>query len=161
MSGVHKRYFEDIAVGHRVTTGEIAVSAAEIETYCRQFDPQPHHLDPAAAAETVLKEIVASGWHTTSITMKLLVEGEALGGAPIIGMGARELKWPRAVRPGDRLHVTAEVIETRPSSGGRPFGTVTMRVRTLNQDDEVVLEMVTSLIMPTRRTAGVGAGSGP
>ncbi|MEQ9813879.1 MAG: MaoC/PaaZ C-terminal domain-containing protein [Azospirillaceae bacterium] len=157
MSGVHKRYFEDIAAGDRVTTGEIAVSAGDIETYCRQFDPQPHHLDPAAAAETVLKEIVASGWHTTSITMKLLVEGEALGGAPIIGMGARELKWPRAVRPGDRLHVVAEVIETRASSGGRPFGTVTLQVRTLNQEGAPVLEMVTSLIMPTRPADGAEA----
>ena len=116
-------YLEDLSVGHRFISGSHGVEEAQIKAFAAQFDPQPFHLDEAAAKARMFLGLVASGWHTAAITMRLLVDG----GLPIAGgiMGAGgEIAWPRPMRPGDILRVESEVLEVRPRDRARTAGTV-------------------------------------
>jgi acyl dehydratase len=143
-------YFEDFAVGQIYRTGELAVSADAIKTFATSFDPQPFHLDDAAATKTFFHGLAASGWHTAALTMRLLVtEGAPIAGG-IIGAGMDELRWPRPVRPGDRLHLESEVMEVRPSRSRPEQGLVKMRTTTLNQNNEPVQIVVGNLVVPRR-----------
>jgi acyl dehydratase len=122
-------------VGQRFESGSHTLSAAEIKAFAAEFDPQPFHLDEAAAADTLFKGLAASGWHTAAITMRLNVEsGLPLAGG-IIGAGG-ELSWPAPARPGDTLHVESEVTELRPSQSRPDRGMATLVSRTLNQRGE-------------------------
>jgi acyl dehydratase len=143
-------YFEDFAVGQIYRTGELTVSADAIKTFATSFDPQPFHLDDAAATRTFFQGLAASGWHTAALTMRLLVtEGAPIAGG-IIGAGMDELRWPRPVRPGDRLHLESEVMEVRPSRSRPEQGLVKMRTTTLNQNNEPVQIVVGNLVVPRR-----------
>ena len=154
-SGANNRsplYFEDLAVGQIYRTKSLTVDADAIKTFAASFDPQPFHLDEAKAANTFFGGLAASGWHTAALTMRLLVtEGAPIAGG-IIGVGMDELRWPRPVRPGDRLRLESEVLETRVSRSRPEQGLVKMRTMTLNQDDEPVQIIVGNLVVP-RRTA--------
>ena len=146
-------YFEDFAVGQIYRTGELTVSADAIKAFATSFDPQPFHLDDDAAAKTFFQGLAASGWHTAALTMRLLVtEGAPVAGG-IIGAGMDELRWPRPVRPGDRLHLESEVMDARPSRSRPEQGLVKMRTTTLNQNNEPVQITVGNLLVP-RRTSG-------
>ena len=142
-------YLEDFAVGQTYRSGSLTVTAADIKAYAAQFDPQPFHLDETAAKATFFGGLVASGWHTAALTMRLLVDGGAPIAGGIIGAGLDELRWPRPVRPGDTLHTESEVVEMRPSHS-RPEGFIKMRTTTLNQNDEPVQVMVANLLVPRR-----------
>ncbi|HVV93029.1 MAG TPA: MaoC family dehydratase [Hyphomicrobiales bacterium] len=143
-------YLEDLAAGQTYRTGEIAVDADAIRRFAAEFDPQPFHLDEEAAKASFFGGLAASGWHTAALTMRLL----ATQGAPlawgVIGAGMDELRWPRPVRPGDRLHVESEVLEVRPSRSRPTQGVVKMRSTTVNQDGEPVQVLVANLIVPRR-----------
>jgi acyl dehydratase len=146
-------YFEDFAIGQIYRTGELVVDADAIKTFAKNFDPQPFHLDEAAAAKTFFHGLAASGWHTAALTMRLLVtEGAPIAGG-IIGAGMDELQWPRPVRPGDRLHLESEVLEVRPSRSRPEQGLVKMRTTTFNQNNESVQIVVANLVVPRRATA--------
>jgi acyl dehydratase len=108
-------YFEDLAVGQVVGTGNVKVEPEKVKAFAAEFDPQPFHLDEDAARASIFGGLVASGWHTAALTMRLLVEGELQIVGGLIGMGAEELRWPRPVRPGDVLRVESEVLGLRPS----------------------------------------------
>src|SRR5260221_6580651 len=142
-------YLEDLQPGqiHR-SNGEPAVMDAEgIKAFARQFDPQPFHLDEASAAKTFFRGLAASGWHTAAVTMKLLVEsGLPLAGG-VICAGVEEVRWPRPVRPGDRLRVESEVLELRPSPSRPEQGLAQVRTTTLNQDGEPVQVMTANLVV--------------
>ena len=143
-------YFEDFAVGQIYRTGSLKVDADAIKTFAKSFDPQPFHLDEAAAAKTFFQGLAASGWHTAALTMRLLVsEGAPIAGG-IIGAGMDELRWPRPVRPGDALHLESEVLEVRPSRSRPNQGLVKMRTTTLNQNNEAVQIVVANLVVPRR-----------
>jgi acyl dehydratase len=143
-------YFEDFVVGQIYRTNALTVDAAAIKAFAASFDPQPFHLDEAKAANTFFGGLAASGWHTAALTMRLLVtEGAPIAGG-IIGVGMDELRWPRPVRPGDRLHLESEVLETRPSRSRPEQGLVKMRTTTLNQNDEAVQIIVGNLVVPRR-----------
>jgi acyl dehydratase len=129
------------------------VDAAAIKAYAAQFDPQPFHLDEEAAKQTFFKGLAASGWHTVSMTMRLLVDGGLPIAGGIIGAGADEIRWPRATRPGDTLRVQSEVLEARPSKSRPDQGLIRVRMTALNQDDEPVQIMIGNLVVP--RTAPV------
>ncbi|MBA3893814.1 MAG: MaoC family dehydratase [Gemmatimonadales bacterium] len=144
------RYLEDLAVGQRYAGGSVAVDLQAIRTFAASFDPQPFHLDEEAARTSVFGRLVASGWHTMALTMRLLVEGELRSAWGLIGLGADELRWPRPVLPGDVLHVEWEVHEVRPSSSKPDRGTARLRIMTRNQRDEVVLSLVTTILLPRR-----------
>jgi acyl dehydratase len=147
-------YLEDLSVGfvHR-SGGETVVTEDAIKAYAREFDPQPFHLDDAAARKTLFGGLAASGWHTASLTMQLLVHhGIPLAGG-IIGGGLEELRWPRPVRPGDRLRIESEVLEVRPSKSKPQQGLVKVRTTTFNQNNEPVQVFTGHLVVP-RRPAG-------
>ena len=146
------RYFLDVLhVGQTFTSATHAIDETQIKAYARQFDPQPFHLDEEAAKATLFAGLAASGWHTASITMRLLVEtGLPLAGG-IIGAGG-EISWPQPTRPGDILTVVSTVEEVTPSRSRPDRGTVTMRCETRNQRDEVVQILKARLILPRRTT---------
>jgi acyl dehydratase len=143
-------YFEDFTVGQVFRSAARAVTAEEIKAFAADFDPQPFHLNEAAAATSFFKGLAASGWHTAAMTMRLLVgSGLPIAGG-IIGAGTDELRWPRAVRPGDTLHVETEVIETRESASRPGTGWIKARSTTKNQDGEAVQVLIANLIVPRR-----------
>ncbi|MEJ0069138.1 MAG: MaoC family dehydratase [Pseudomonadota bacterium] len=109
------RYLEDLEPGMRYRTGSRTVELAEIQAFATQFDPQPFHLDPEAAKQTLFGELVASGWHTMSLTMRLIVDSEVQLGWGFLGAGVENMDWPTPVLPGDTLHAENEVIEIKPS----------------------------------------------
>jgi acyl dehydratase len=143
-------YLEDLAVGQRFGSGTAVVEAERIKSFAGEFDPQPFHLDEAAALATMFGGLAASGWHTAALTMRLIVDGDFQPAGGIIGAGVEELRWPRPVRPGDLLRVDSEVIEIRPSKSRPEIGLVKIRNTTLNQNGEPVQVFVANLIVPRR-----------
>ena len=151
-----KLFFEDFAAGQVFGSGRMPVEADRIKSFAAELDPQPFHLDDAAARETIFRGLAASGWHTAAMTMRLLVESEFEPAGGIIGGGFDELRWPRPVRPGDELRVESEVLETRPSKSRPAHGLVKVRTTTLNQHNEPVQVFVANLLVPRRSPAAAG-----
>ena len=147
---VDKLFFEDFVVGQRFRSAARQVTAEEIKAFAAQFDPQPFHLDEAAAQATFFKGLAASGWHTAAITMRLLVDGGMPIAGGIIGAGMDEMRWPRALRPGDVACVESEVIEVRSSDSRPGFGWLKVKSQTLNQDGQAVQVTVANLLAPRR-----------
>ena len=145
-----KQYLEDFAAGQVYRTGRLPVDKGQILAFALQFDPQAHHLDEEAARKSVFKGLAASGWHTTAMTMRLLVESEFEPADGILGLGLEELSWPRPVRPGDELRVENEVLEVRPSKVREDRGTIRVRVTTFNQIDQPVQIFTANLLVPRR-----------
>lgn len=143
-------YFDDIQVGQRFSaTKTWTLDVDQIRAFAAQFDPQPFHLEEHAGRETVFGGLVASGWHTAALTMRLIVEaGPPLAGGTV-GLGA-EVSWHEPVRPGDTLHIRAEVIATTPSRSRPDRGRVVMRTETLNQHGKVVQTCVSKVLVPRR-----------
>jgi len=130
-------FLDELLVGQRFVSGSHAVSAEEIKAFERQFDPQPFHLDESAAKGTMFDGLVASGWHTAAITMRLNLQGGLPIAGGIIGAGG-EINWPNPLRPGDVVRVESEVLKIVPSRSRADRGVVTIASRTLNQSGEVV-----------------------
>jgi acyl dehydratase len=143
-------YLEDIAVGQTYATGTVEVEAEKVKAFAAEFDPQPFHLDEVAGRASMFGGLVASGWHTAAITMRLLVDGEFQIAGGLIGLGVEEVRWPRPVRPGDVLRVESEVLDVRPSKSQPDRGIVKMRNTTLNQAGEPVMVQVVNIIAPRR-----------
>jgi acyl dehydratase len=142
-------YLDDLLVGQRFISRTHIIDEAQIKAFARQFDPQPFHLDADTAKDTLFAGLVASGWHTASITMKLMVEsGLPLAGG-IVGAGG-ELAWPKPTRPGDTLQVESEVVEITPSRSRPDRGMAKVRSLTRNQRNEIVQELTAKLIVPRR-----------
>jgi acyl dehydratase len=146
---VTMQYFEDLAVGQIFGSGRLTVSADEIKEFAARFDPQPFHLDEAAAKSSLFAGLAASGWHTAALTMRLIVGGEFRPAGGIIG-GGGELAWLKPVRPGDELRAESEILETRESRSRPGEGLVKVRVTTLNQHGEAV-QTFTPTLLVTRR----------
>ena len=142
-------YLEDLRVAQRFVSGAHQIDEEQIRAFAKQFDPQPFHLDAEAAKATFFGELVASGWHTAAITMRLLVESGLPIAGGLIGAGA-EITWPKPVRPGAVLHVESEILEIRPSRSRPDRGLVTVRSETRNQHGEVVQVLVAKLVVPRR-----------
>ena len=142
-------YLDDLQVGQRFVSKTLLIDEAQIKAFARQFDPQPFHLDENAAKDSLFSGLVASGWHTAAMTMRLLVEtGLPLAGG-LVGAGG-ELSWPQPTRPGDILRVESEVQEIIPSRSRPDRGVVVTRIVTRNQRDEVVQILVAKLVVPRR-----------
>jgi acyl dehydratase len=142
-------YLEDFSVGRRFESATLTVTTDEIKAFAGQFDPQPMHLDEAAAAKSLLGGLAASGWHTAALTMRLLVGGGVPIAGGVIGAGV-EIAWPRPVRPGDELKVFSEVIEITPSRSKSDRGIMLLRSETRNQRGEVVQVLTSNLIVPRK-----------
>jgi acyl dehydratase len=146
---VEKLYLEDLNVGQRFTSTTYLITEERIKSFAQEFDPQPFHLDDAAAQKTVFRGLAASGWHTAAVAMKLLVTGGLPLGNGIIGLGG-DLSWPKPTRPGDTLHVESEVLEITPSNSKPNQAVVRVRSTTLNQNGETVHQF-TSKVLVFRR----------
>jgi acyl dehydratase len=144
-------FLEDLEVGQRFTSAARTLDEEEIKAFARKFDPQPFHLDEAAARRTLFGGLAASGWHTAALTMRLLVESGPPFAGGIIGAGG-EILWPTPARPGDLLSVDSEVVAVTPSRSHPERGTVSLRSQTRNQRGEIVQVLTAKLLVP-RRTA--------
>ena len=145
-----KRYFEDFAVGQTFGSSRLRVEAERIKSFAAEFDPQPFHLDEAAALPTIFGGLAASGWHTAALTMRLLVDSGLDPAGGIVGAGFDELRWPRPVRPGDELRLESEVLEVRSSKSRPEQGWVKLRTTTMNQNGEPVQILVANLVVARR-----------
>jgi acyl dehydratase len=148
-------YLDDFQVGQRFASGTHLIDTAQIKAFARQFDPQPFHLDEEAAKASLFGGLVASGWHTAAVTMRLLVESGLPVAGGLIGLGG-EMSWPRPTRPGDVLSVVTEIKEVTPSRSRPDRGTVRMHSETRNQRDEVVQILDARLLVPRRTATGAG-----
>src|SRR5277367_3596432 len=144
------RYLEDFAVGQTFGSGRLRIDRERALAFAAEFDPQPFHLDEAAARRSIFGGLTVSGWYTAAVTMRLLVETELKPAGGIVGAGLDELRWLRPVRPGDELNVECEVLEVRPSKSRPDLGLIKVRLTTLNQNREAVLVSVGNLLVPRR-----------
>ena len=136
------RYFEDYIAGQIHELGTVTVSETEIIDFARQFDPQYFHIDPEKAKASRFGGIIASGWHTTSLVMRLYVDHYLSHVASLASPGVDEIRWPNPVRPGDSLRVRVTVLESRPSRSKPDRGIVRGKIEAFNQRDEPVLSMI-------------------
>jgi acyl dehydratase len=143
-------YYEDLGVGRVFRTAAIDVSLDEIKSFASRYDPQPFHLDAEAAKDSVFGGLVASGWMTAALTMRLMVKSDFDFGSGVVGLGVDSLRWPRPVRPGDRLTAQLEVTAMRTSESKPGFGVVKLKTTTTNQRDEVVQVQVSNVLVPRR-----------
>jgi acyl dehydratase len=151
MNQLSRRYLEDFALGQTFGSGRLRIDKERIFAFAAEFDPQPFHLDEAAARHSIFGALAASGWHTAAVTMRLLLDSELKPAGGIIGAGLDECRWPRPVRPGDELRIECEVIEVRPSKSRPEQGLIKLRTTTLNQDGETVLMHVLNLVVLRRK----------
>lgn len=147
------RYFDDFQIGESWESPPMPVPADEIVAFGRSFDPQPMHTDPVRAASGPFQGLVASGWHVAALSMRAFVQYGGYGDTPMVGLGIDELRWRAPVRAGDRLTVRREIIEVRRSESNPTHGIVRTRVSVRNQDDTVVMSLVSAGRVPTRAHA--------
>lgn len=136
------RYFEDLRVGEVHEMGSMVVTRDEIIAFATQFDPQPFHIDEEAAKRSMFGGLIASGWHTASMCMRLVVDSFSGQVASLGSPGVDELRWLRPVRPGDTLSLKTECIALMPSKSKPDRGSARFRYTLTNQHGEAVLSMV-------------------
>lgn len=150
-------YYEDIEVGRLQSFGHYEVTREEVMEFASKYDPQPFHLDDEAAAQTHFGKVSASGWHTCAMTMAMMVENMKTNRQAGLGSpGVDNLRWIRPVYPGDTLRCESEVIEKRRSKSRPEMGIFKGRSRTYNQNDELVLEMVSNGLISVRNPDSTG-----
>jgi len=143
---VEKRYhyFEDFQAGDTIELGGRTVTQEEVITFARQYDPQPFHVDPVRAVDSFFGGLVASGWHTAGIYMRLLVDGLLNDTVSLGSPGLDELRWLKPVRPGDTLRATFTVLEAIPSKSRPTLGIIRGRGEVYNQEGELVMSVVSA-----------------
>lgn len=155
-------YYDDLTIGQVFTSRAEPMSRERIVSFAEEFDPQPQHLSEELARSSMFGELVASGWHTAALTMRLQLE-ILLGRFPGGGMGAQidKLAWLRPVRPGDTLHAKAEIMDMRLSRSRPDRGLITVQTTTLNQDNEPVQTMTAAILIPRRPQAASPSAPSP
>jgi acyl dehydratase len=142
-----ERYFDDLKIGDRFESGPLTVTEKELIEFAHKFDPQMFHLSRRRAERTIFKGLIASGWHTAAMTMRLFVQTLNFADGAI-GLGVDELRWPNAVRPGDVLAVETEILDMRSSRSRAGYGIIRLRNVTTNQRGEVVQTMLAHAMVP-------------
>ena len=145
-------YLDDLAVGQRFTGRSHTLDEEQIVRFAREYDPQVFHLDAEAAKHTFFKGLVASGWHTAAISMRLFVEATPIAGG-LIGAGG-EVSWPRPTYAGDTVHTESEITAITPSRSRPDRGIVTIRTETKNQHGDVVQVLQAKIVVPRRAEPG-------
>lgn len=145
-------YFEDIHVGMKFSSKSIQISEEQIIKFAEVYDPQPFHTDPVKAIDTFFGGLAASGWHSAALTMQLLTDGTLPICWGIVGAGADELRWPNPLRPGDRIHLECEVLESRLLKTKNGVGIVRIQVNTMNQNGVAVQTLIPKMLVPTRES---------
>src|ERR1700694_4621495 len=146
---MNELYFDDLKPGDRFHSEAFAVPGRAIIEFAEKFDPQKFHLNAKSAERSIFKGLVASGWHTAAITMRLFVRTLNFAEGAI-GLGVDELRWPNAVRPGDVLRVETEIVDVRPSKSKPNHGIIRLRNVTTNQRGEIVQTMTAAAMVPQR-----------
>jgi len=141
-------YFDDLTIGDSDSFGEYEVTREEVTTFAEQYDPQPIHTDQEAAAASMFGELVASGWHTAAMSMRLLVDGRLADSRALGALGVDSLRWPEPVRPGDTLSVRTEIRDKEVFDDDR--GRVAVAVTTTSQRGDTVLSMVAQVLWERR-----------
>jgi len=147
------RYLEDYVLGASYTYGTVTLDEASIMEFARAYDPQPFHTDPEAAARSIYGGLIASGWHTTAVMMRVLVDHVISPASSLGSPGCDELRWLKPVRPGDALSVRITFTGTRRSKSRPDRGFAGADIEILNQDDEVVMTLKTTLYLLAREPA--------
>jgi len=147
-------YFEDYVPGAAYECGSVSFDQASIVTFAKEFDPQPFHVDPVAAAAGPYGGLIASGWHTASAVMRVLVQDYLAAESSLGSAGLDELRWPHPVRPGDTLRVRATVVESRRSLSKPDRGIVKTLIEGINQDGLPALRATAINFMLVRPAAG-------
>ena len=144
-----ERYFDDLKVGDRFKSESLRVTERQVIEFAHKFDPQMFHLTRKSAERTIFKGLIASGWHTAAMTMRLFVQRLNFAEGAI-GLGVDELRWPNPVRPGDVLQVETEIIDLRLSRSKPNCGILRLRNVTTNQRGEIVQTMFANAMVPRR-----------
>jgi acyl dehydratase len=150
---VDDRYFEDYLPGPGYEYGYITVTEAEILDFARAYDPQPIHVDPQFAATGPFGGLIASGWHTAAIMMRMFADHFLSRVASLASPGIDELRWPAPVRPGDSLRLRATIVEARRSRSKPDRGLVRTRAELINQREEFVLRCTAMNLIKARHPA--------
>ena len=148
------RYFEDYELGTTYECGSVSVDQTEIIDFAKEFDPQPFHVDPVAAAGGPFGGLIASGWHTSALVMRLLVERYLSAEGSLGSAGLDEIRWPYPVRPGDTLRARATVVESRRSLSKPDRGIIKTAVEAVNQDGRTVMRATAINFMRVRPAPG-------
>lgn len=141
MSKHYKYYWEDFPVGQVTEFGGMTLTQEEIMRFARDFDPQPFHVDAEAAKHSMFGGIIASGWHTCGLAMRMMCDAYLLEAASLGSPGVENIRWLKPVRPGDTLRVRCVVLEARPLESKPHVGIVRNRWEVLNQNNEEVMQM--------------------
>ncbi|WP_338412127.1 MaoC family dehydratase [Psychrobacter raelei] len=149
---VQQLYLEDLKVGDKWISGEVSLSEAEIKDFAKDYDPQPYHLDNERARDTFFGTLVASGWQTAGVTMRLMVQTIPIA-TGLIGAGA-QISWPAPTYPNDILHIEAEVVDIKASKSKPDRGMVVVQINTFNQNQQIV-QRFTCTMLAFKRTAGI------
>jgi acyl dehydratase len=147
------RFLEDFAVGEIIELGSRSLTQQEIVSFARQFDPQPFHVDEAAARQSHFGGIVASGWHTVATLMRMMVDEHLSRSASMGSPGVDEVRWLKPVRPGDLLTARGTVQEVKPSSSKPDRGIIRVLYEVFNQKSELVMTMQGLGLIRTRAGA--------
>ena len=134
-------YLDDLKAGQRFATGSVTVSEAEIIAFARQFDPQYYHIDPEAAKKSAFGGLIASGFHTLSLSFRLFFDLNLWPEAVIASPGMDQVKWLKPMRPGDTISAAAEVVEVKPSASKPDRGVIIMDHPCWNQNKETILTL--------------------
>ena len=144
------RYFDDYLPGATYDCGIFSVNEDEIVSFAKQFDPQPFHVDPEAAARGPFGGLIASGWHTAALVMRQLVDNYLSAEASLGSPGLDEMRWPDPVRPGDTLRVRATVVEARRSLSKPDRGIIKTMIEAVNQDGRAVMRATATNFLRVR-----------
>jgi acyl dehydratase len=156
---IHDRWFDDYATGAQYEYGDVAVDEEEILRFAKEFDPQPIHTDPGFALHGPFGGIIASGWHTAGLAMRLLADHYLSRVASLASPGVDELRWQVPLRPGDLVHLRATVLDTRLSRSKPDRGMVVTQVELLNQDGGVPIAFRAMNLLAVRPDRRAPAGS--
>jgi acyl dehydratase len=145
-----EKYFEEYDIGQKYITNSVKVDTKSIVDFAIKYDPQHHHLDDIAGKKTVFGGLVASGWQTAALTMKLFVDSDFTPECGFIGAGFDELSWPTPVRPNDEIYAVIEVVNARISKSRPTHGVLKVKTYTYNQRNEIVQKQVVNLLVPRK-----------
>ena len=148
-----RRYFEDYTEGASYRYGPVTVSREELLTFAAAYDPQPMHVDEAAAAAGPWGDLIASGWHTVALLMRLYVDNFLSPVSALVSPGVDELRWRLPVRPGDALTAQVTILETKRSRSQPMQGALRVRIEGFNQNDDLVASFIGVTFMKCRAPA--------
>lgn len=146
------RFLDDVQVGDRFVSAWHETTRAEMVDFARSFDPQPMHLDEEAARDSMFGELIASGWYTLSLSMRLIVDSRPFGATSIVGVAVDGIRFTRAVTPGTRLSAAAEITAIRRSTSDPTRGYVDFALETSDDHGRVVLRQRWTVLVPVKPT---------